>query len=272
MRTARLGGFVFVLPLVLVLLTGCDQPKKEAKPIRPVRTVTVAPIDISETLSQTGDIQARTETDLGFRIDGKIIERPVDVGSTVQKGDVIARLDDQPARNRVQAAQAAVASAEAEVVRAQGQENRQSILLKDGFTTRQLYDIALRDLQTARAQLDSARSQLDLAKQNLGYAELHADMAGVITEVFAASGQVVAAGQKVVRLADPTTLEAVFGVPAAAFSQVPDDAKIEIVLASDPRIHARGELRYVSPQADPVTRTYLVRVGLVSPPPEMCSA
>jgi RND family efflux transporter MFP subunit len=257
------------MPLVALLLVGCDKPRTEAKPLRPVRTVTVTPIDISENLSQTGDIQARTETDFGFRIDGKIIDRSVDVGSNVRKGDVIARLDDQPARNRVQAAQASVASAEAELVRAQAQENRQGILLKDGYTTKQLYDVALRDLHTAQAQLDSARAQLDLAKDNLGYAELHADANGVVTEVFAAAGQIVAAGQRVVRIADPTTLEAVFGVAAASFSQVSDDAKIDIALTSDPRVHARGRLRYVSPQADPVTRTYSVRVALIDPPPEM---
>jgi membrane fusion protein, multidrug efflux system len=257
---------LLVLPLALL---GCRQPPKTAVPIRPVRTVTVEPRDVGTTLSQTGDIEARTETDFGFRVGGKIVARPVDVGSRVRTGEVLARLDDQPERNRLQSAQAALAAAQAELVRTQAEEGRQSALLKDGYTTKQRYDTALRDLQTAEAQLASARAQLNLAQDTLAYTQLHAGMNGVVTEVFADAGQVVAAGQKIVRVADPKALEGVFGVPAIAFSMVPRDAKVQVALTDDPHIETTGTIRYASPQADPLTRTYTVRVALADAPPEM---
>jgi membrane fusion protein, multidrug efflux system len=264
LRLAGLAG-VCALPL----LSGCDKPVQQAAPVRPVRTVTVAARDTGQTLSQTGELEARTEIDLGFRIGGKIVERPVDVGSTVKKGEVLARLDDQPESNRLQSARAALTAAEAELVRTQAEEVRQSTLLKDGYTTKQRYDTALRDLQTARAQIDSAHAELNLARDNLAYTQLHADIDGIVTQVYADAGQVVAAGQRVLRVADPTALDGVFGVPAVAFGLVPRDAKVLVTLTSDPRIAATGTIRYVSPQADPVTRSYTVRVALPHAPPQM---
>jgi RND family efflux transporter MFP subunit len=267
-RKGRLAPAAAAL-LLLLLPAGCDRPVKEARPIRPVRAVTVAPRDSGETFSQIGDIEARTETDLSFRVEGKVIARPVDVGAIVTKGEVLARLDDQPERNRLQSAQAALAAAEAELVRTQAEETRQSALLKDGYTTKQRYDTALRDLQTAKAQLDSARAQLNLANDNLTYTQLHSDLDGIVTAVYADTGQVVAAGEKVLRVADPQAVDAVFSVPALAFSLVPRDQPVEVTLTSDPKIRTIGKLRYASPQADPITRTYSVRIALANPPAEM---
>lgn len=260
---------VAILWIALLPLTGCDEPEKKAEPIRPVRALTVTPRQVSESFSHVGEIQARTEVDIGFRIEGKVVHRPVDVGSEVRKGDLLARLDDQPQRNRLRSAQAALAAAEAEHGRTEAEASRQSALLSGGYTTKQRHETAIRDVQTAQAQLDSARAQVSLAQDNIGYAELHADADGVITGVYADAGQVVSAGQKVVRIADPREREAVFGVPATVFPLVPSNAPVEVALTGDRRISTTGKVRYVSPQADPVTRTYTVRVSLPAPPPEM---
>ena len=148
---------VIAATLAVALLSACDEPAAPAAAIRPVRAVTVEPLDVGQALSQTGEIQPRYETDLGFRIGGEILARPVDVASVIGRGDLLARLDDQRARSQMQSAQAGLAAAEAELTRAQAEEARQSALLKDGFSTKQRYETAVRDLQTAEAQRDSAR-------------------------------------------------------------------------------------------------------------------
>jgi RND family efflux transporter MFP subunit len=189
--------------LAVALLSGCDEPAAPAAAIRPVRAVTVEPVDIGQALSQTGEIQPRYETDLGFRIGGQILARPVDVGSVIGRGDLLARLDDQRARSQMQSAQAGLAAAEAELTRAQAEEARQSALLKDGFSTKQRYETAVRDLRTAEAQRDSAQAKLTLARENLGCTELHSEVDGIVTAVYAEAGLVVAAGQYVLASPNP---------------------------------------------------------------------
>jgi membrane fusion protein, multidrug efflux system len=261
--------YLVTLPLMLLVVAGCDEPQKQAETPRPVRIVAVMPHELDETLSQVGEIQARTEIDVSFRIGGKIVRRAVDVGSEVTKGSLLALLDDQPERNRLRSAEAAVTAAEAENTRTEAEVKRQSLLLSSGYATKQHYETAVRDFQTAQAQLDSARVQVNLAKENLAYTELRADMDGVITGVYADAGQVAATGEKIVRIADPQQREAVFSIPAASFGLLSPDQPVEIALTGDKRISAHGKVRYISPQADPMTRTYQVRVSLVNPPPEM---
>ena len=168
----------------------------------------------------------------------------------------------------MQSAQAGLAAAGAELTRAQAEEARQSALLKDGFTTKQRYDTAVRDLQTAEAQRDSAQAKLTLARENLSYTELHSEVDGIVTAGYAEAGQVVAAGQHVLRVAEPREREAVFDVPEVAFRLVPHDP-VEVTLVADPAVKVVGRVRYTAPQADPTTRTYAVRVSLPNAPPEM---
>jgi membrane fusion protein, multidrug efflux system len=260
---------IIAASVAIALLSACDEPAPPKATIRPVRATLTELLDIGDALSQTGEIQARNQTDLGFRIDGKIIARPVDVGSVVKKDDLIARLDSQATRSQIQSAQAVLTAAEAELTRARAEEARQSALLKDGFTTRQRYDTAVRDLQAAEAQRDSAQAKLSLARDDLGYTELHSDVDGVVTATYAEAGQVVAAGQRVVRIAEPREREAVFDVPEVAFRLIPHDPQIEVTLVTDPSIKIAGRVRYVAPQADPTTRTYAVRISLPDAPPEM---
>jgi len=252
------------------ILTACQKEEKTAMAtVRPVRTVTVAMQQGGERLSLTGEIQARYEADIGFRVDGKILERPVDVGTEVKKGDIIARLDPQQYRQDLEVAKSDVAAAEAEVTRSEAQEYRQRELLKNGHTTRVQYDQALKTFKTSQAQLDAARAKQVQANDNLGYTDLRADYDGVISAVGANAGQVVSAGQMVVRLARPEEREAVFNVAEGGLKNAPKDPAVEVELVSNPEIKTVGKVRYVSPQADPATRTYTVRVSLPDAPPQM---
>jgi RND family efflux transporter MFP subunit len=254
----------------MLAVAACNKEQKTAAAtVRPVRTVTVAYQDTGDTLSLTGEIQPRYQADIGFRVDGKILQRPVDVGTEVKKGDLIARLDPQQYRQDLEVAKSEVAAAKAEVTRSQAQEARQGELLKNGHTTRVKYDQALKAFKTAEAQLDAARAKEVQASENLAYTELKADTDGVITVVGADAGQVVGAGHMVVRLAQPGEREAVFNVAEAAFKTAPKNPTVMVHLVSNPDIKATGTVRYVSPQADPATRTYTVRVSLPDAPPQM---
>ena len=202
-------------------------------------------------MSLTGEIQPRYQADLGFRVGGKILERPVDVGTQVKKGELLARLDPQQYRQDFEVAKAEVAKADAEVSRSQAQESRQRQLLKNGHTTQVNYDQALKTFKTAEAQANAVRAKQVQASENLGYTDLEADAEGVISAIGAEPGQVVSAGQMVVRLAQPGEREAVFNVAEAAFKNPQKDPTVAVRLVSDPEIKTEGKVRYVSPQADP---------------------
>lgn len=252
-------------------LSGCGQEAPKQTEIRPVRTLVVDPKPIEDDRQATGEIKPRQETDLGFRVAGKLISRPVDVGVTVKKGDVLARLDDGDFQNRLKSSEADVTAAEALLVEAQAAEGRSRQLLSTGTTTRAIYDAALRNLRSNEAKLESARAALALARDQLRYSELHADVDGIITAVGAEPGQVVAVGQMVVRLAPPGEKDAVFAIAEAAFKdrEKGDMPEIVVTLLSNPSVVADGVVREVSPVADPATRTYQVKVALKSPPEQM---
>lgn len=257
---------------VAAVSAGCgqDAPPKAAE-VRPVRTVTVDPKPIEEDRQAIGEIKPRQESDIGFRVAGKVVSRPVEVGVSVKKGDLLARLDEQDYANRVKSAEADVASAEAVLTEAQGAESRLRQLLATGTTTRANYDAALRNLRSGEAKLESARAALALAKDQLAYTDLLADFDGVVTAVAAEPGQIVAAGQMVVRLAPPGEKDAVFSVAESVLRGRPPGDKPEIVvnLLSSPAITAEGVAREISPVADPATRTYQVKVTLRNPPEAM---
>src|SRR5262244_1723717 len=226
----RLTPAVGVLVL-LFSLTACKKEETAAAPdIRPVRTVTVEPKQAGDTLSLTGEIQPRYQADIGFRVGGKILQRPVDVGTQVKTGDLLARLDPQQFRQDLEVAKADVKAAEAEVTRAQNQEYRQRELLKNGNTTQVKFDQAVKTFTTSQAQADAARAKQVQASENLGYTELMADADGVISAIGADPGQVVSAGQMVVRLAQPGEREAVFNLAEAAFKSPPKNPIVEVKL------------------------------------------
>jgi membrane fusion protein, multidrug efflux system len=260
---------ILVAMSLVAILVGCDEKKAAEPDIRPVRTTTVEPGAGAEVITLTGEIRARYESDLGFRIDGKIIERPVDIGSAVKNGDVLARIDPQPRQQDLQSARADAAAAQATLTKDRAAEARQATLLKDGFATRANYDVALASLQTAQSQVESTAARLRQAEDNLGYTQLRADADGVIATVSANIGQVVSAGQAVVRLAQPGEREAVFNVSDAILSSSPRNPPVTVLLANNPAISVVGTVRYVSPQADATTRTYEVRISLPDAPPEM---
>ena len=133
------------------------RPERESTETRPVRTVTVDPKPIEDDRQSVGEVRARYESDLGFRVSGKVIARLVDIGVSVKKGAVLARLDEQEYRNKLKSADADIVAAEAVLVEAQGSEGRLRQLVASGATTRANYDTAVKNLRSAEAKLDWPR-------------------------------------------------------------------------------------------------------------------
>ena len=266
----RFVVLVVLVPLAALPLAGCDRKEQaqEAAAARPVRTMTVAKQSDGDPITLTGTIQAVNEVSIAFRIGGQLIERKVNVGDRVEPGQVLAVLDSQNETNALHSAEAAVTAAEGQLVQARNTFSRQDSLMKSGFTTRANFDQAQQGMQTAQAALDNANAQLRIATDRVGFTELRADAAGTVTARGAEPGEVVQAGQMIVQLARKDGRDAVFDVPAQLMRSLPSDPVVDVSLADTPGIKAVGHVREVAPQADPVTRTFQVKIGLVDPPAE----
>jgi RND family efflux transporter MFP subunit len=256
--------------MLLVLLVACRPAEElEPEPIRPVRVMTIETRESGETVTLTGQIEAQEEVRLAFRAGGRMIERPVNVGDRVKAGQLIARLEPQTARDVLRSARADLTAAQARLVETRNQFERFQSLLASGFVTRAMFDEAQQAFRSAEAQVDAARARVSTAETQLGYMELFADSPGTVTARGAEPGEVVNAGQMIVQLAREGGRDAVFDVPARIMRDASIDTQIEVFLSDDPTIRALGRVREVSPQADPVTRTFKVRVGLIDPPENM---
>lgn len=253
----------------VVLLGGCQEEQLTEPAVRPVRTVTVERRAVGVPVVLTGHIRARDEASLGFRLDGKVIERTVKAGDRVRAGQVIAKIDPQNQENVWRSAQADLASAQASLSQARANEARQKSLIERGFTTRVQFEAAQQQLEAAQALVDSARARLQTATDQVSYTELSSGVDGIVTAVGAETGEVVRAGQMVVRVAVENERDAVFDVPAQLIRAAPRDPVVEIWLADDPTIQTAGKVREVAPQADPTTRTYPVKVAIIDPPQGM---
>ncbi len=276
LRRRLVAGSIAVLACGGALVWhGSRSEASNTKPAAPetklVKAIAVAPTSNADTRVAIGEIKPRLESDLGFRVSGKLIQRVAEIGATVKKGEVLARVDDQDYRNRLASAEADVAAAEAVLVEASAAEARISALLAKGFTTRANHDATLKNLRSAQAKLKSANIAFAMAKDQLGYTALHAEFDGIVTAVSAEVGQSVNVGQMVVRVADPNSRDAVFSIAEAVFSQ-PHGAKppqVTVALLSNPAISTIGTVREIAPMADAATRTFQVKVSLENAPDEM---
>ena len=254
-----------------LLIAGCGEEQQRQPEVRAVRTMVVAPRAVEDDRRAIGEVKARYESDISFRVSGKVVARPVDVGASVKKGDVLARLDTQDYQNKLKSAQSDIVASQAALIEAQGAEARLRHLLGNGHTTRANYDAALKNLRSAEARDDAARIAMEMARDQLGYAELRADFDGIVTAAGVEAGQIVNVGQMVVRLARPHERDAVFAIAESAFDKRNGQATQEIVVAllSSPAVQAEGVVREISPVADPATRTFQVKVTLKDPPEQM---
>jgi RND family efflux transporter MFP subunit len=243
----------------LLVLAGCEANTAPAPTaLRPVQVQRVAFADADTKREFVGVVRARYETDLGFRVAGKIVTRVVNVGDRVQVGDVVARLDPEDLKLQVQSAEAELAAATSNLAQASSDFERYSKLKTNGWASIADYDRKKAASDEAQGRLDRARRALDLARNQLGYAELKADADGVITATLAEAGQVVAIGQAVARLAHRGEKEALVALPETWLAEA-RTSKASVRLWADRDRSFAAHLRELSPQADQATRTYAAR-------------
>jgi RND family efflux transporter MFP subunit len=254
----RLATFaVFAL---LPLLAACQDYAASAAltPERPVQVQRVAFAGEEATREFVGVVRARHETDLAFRVAGKIVARTVNVGDRVHAGDVVARLDAQDLSLQVQSAEAELAAATSNLAQTSSDLDRYTTLKNRGYASVAEFDRKKAAKDEAEGRLERARRALDIARNQFAYAELKADVDGVITATLAEPGQVVAIGQPVARLAHRGEKEAVVALPESWLAEA-RQSKASVKLWSDPDRRFQARLRELSPQADAATRTFLAR-------------
>jgi RND family efflux transporter MFP subunit len=258
-----------VMLLVLTVLGGCDDRATKAVKLPAfVRTEIVRLQDRGSSATLTGDVEARIQTDLSFRVSGRVVLRLADVGAHVDAGDVLARLDPKQQQADFDAATANLAAAELQLQVAASTFQRQKTLIANGFTTRVAFDTAEEGLRTAEGSLDSAKARLGRSKEALADTVLRASAAGVITARNVEVGQVMQPAQSAFTLAQDGDRDAVFDVSESVFFREPDD-KILITLLSDRDVTAVGRVREVSPAIDAKSSTVRVKVAIENPPAAM---
>lgn len=256
----------FLLSATLLVLGGCGKPEPPPEPVRSVRTIEVGGESAGLVLEYAGEVRAHTESRLGFRVGGKLVERPVGLGDRVRAGQVLARLDPQDLRLGQDAAQAALAAARANLEQTEADFKRFRELREQGFISSAEMERRETALRSAQAQHRQAMAQAQAQGNQAEYSVLRADVAGVITAVDSEPGMVVAAGTPVVRLAHDGPREVWFSVPEDKVELVlqlrTDNVPLEVRLWSDRERALQARVEEVAAAADSVTRTYLVKANL----------
>lgn len=250
------------LALSLTLLAGCGKEKPPAANLPRVQVQAVKAADYAAQVALTGDIQARVQTQLSFRVGGKIIQRSVDVGQHISARQVLSRLDPKDLQTNVDSAIAAEAAERARVSQASAAFVRQEKLLPKGYTSRSEYDSAQAALRSSQSALKAAQAQLASAREQLSYTALVAEAPGVITARQAEVGQVVQATMPIFGLARDGERDAVFNVYESLFVQPPGDQPVQVSLLDNPAIKAFGKVREVTPAVSAETGTLQVKIAL----------
>lgn len=255
---------VFKVGLLLTLsavLAACSKQAPPAEPVRSVKVITVGVQATGSQLEYAGEVRARVESALGFRVGGKLLERLVDAGQPVKAGQVLARLDPQDLRLAADAARAQVVAARSNRDLAAADFKRYAELKAQGFIGSAELERREATLKAAQAQLDQAQAQLSTQGNLAAYASLTADAPGVVTAVLAERGQVLAAGTTVLHIAQDGPRDVVFAVPEDKVAAIKAGTPAKVrVWASDRAL--AGVVREVAASADPVTRTFAVKVAL----------
>jgi RND family efflux transporter MFP subunit len=214
----------------------------------------------------TGTLEPRYQTQIGFRVAGKIASRHVEVGDRVRAGDVLFRLDPTDYDLQLRVAESELVSAKSLIAQTFAEEQRLRNLRTTGAVSQSEYDLGLASRDVAAARVDSAEKRLELAKNQRDYCELKADTNGLIVSISGEAGQVVNIGQSIAQIAKGTELEAVVNIPENRVSDI-KSLSSRIRFWSHPDLEIASELRELSPIADPISRTYAARFRLLSDSP-----
>ena len=266
----RSGLFWACAATAALLLAACSKPEPLPEPVRAVKLLTVGVQPLQAQHEYAGQVRARTEASLGFQVGGKIAQRPVELGQRVRAGQLLAELDPQDYRLAAQAAQAQVSAAQTQRDLAAADAKRYGALKEQNFISGAELERRQATLRSAQAALEQARAQASTQGNQTAYTRLVAKVAGVVTAVLAEPGQVVSAGTPVLRIAVDGPRDVEFAVPEDQLAQLAPGQTVQVRLWAGQAL-LRGKVREVAASADPVTRTYAVKVAIDSagstPPP-----
>ena len=264
MLQRRLVLFVALLGLVPFVLTACTDATSSADPRTQTPLVRVATVQTATGAERsfTGIVAARVQSDLGFRVPGKVLERLVDTGQTVKRGQPLMRIDPADLRLATRAHEERVAAARARALQTSADEVRHRDLVSAGAVSASAYDKVKAAAESARAELNAAQAQADVARNETGYAVLLADADGVVVETLAEPGQVIAAGQVVVRVAHAGRREAVIELPETLRPAIGSTGRATLYGSG---FGGSARLRQLSDAANRQTRTFEARYVLEGP-------
>jgi len=261
--------FVALAVTALLAVAGCAKREPPPEPVRPVTLAQVKAGGVGDTAVFAGEIKPRHESDLGFRIGGKVIARSVDVGARVARGQVLAKLDPADVGLQAEAQKAAATAAETEFKYAQSEYDRYQNLYRQKFVSESALDQKRNALDTNRAKLEQAKAQLAVTQNQAGYATLVAPDAGVVTAVSVEAGQVVTAGQAVFKFAREDEREVAISVPENRIGELRKADALGVVLWANPAKLYPARVREIAPAVDPVTRTFAVRLSVLEADPAL---
>ncbi|HSC85166.1 MAG TPA: efflux RND transporter periplasmic adaptor subunit, partial [Pseudomonas sp.] len=251
---------VAVSAALLALLSACGNGETAAIPPRPAMVVHPLPAsDAADTYP--GEVRARFESELAFRIGGKISKRLVDAGARVKKDQALAELDPEDVKLQLEAARAQVAAAEANLKLVRTERDRYQTLLQRQMISRSQFDNVENQYRAGEARVKQIKAEFNVASNQAGYSVLRASQDGVISRRLAEAGQVVAAGQTVFTLAADGEREVLIGVPEQAFERFRIGQDVSVELWSQPGKQFPGRIRELSPAADAQSRTFAARVA-----------
>jgi RND family efflux transporter MFP subunit len=246
----------------LALLGACSKPQEKSQDIRPVRVIQLVANDVDIHAEFSGEVRARVESRLGFRVGGKIVSRKVDVGTLVRKGQVLMQLDPQDLQLSQAQALANLRAAETSRDLAKADLKRYQELVSKSFVSQSVLDGKESTYKAAQANVEASQAGYRGQSNQAAYAALLSDVDGVVTEVDAEIGQVVAAGTPVVKVARSGQKEIVIGLPEDKVETLRRVQDVQVRLWADPKQLVAGKIREISPVADPSTRTYTVKVSI----------
>ncbi|MEV4783108.1 efflux RND transporter periplasmic adaptor subunit [Burkholderia sp. LMU1-1-1.1] len=256
-----------ISPLLIALLmaatlAACSKPAEKTEDIRPVRAIVLSSSDVDVDAEFSGEVRARVESRLGFRVAGKIVSRKVDVGALVKRGQVLMQLDPQDLQLSQAQAMAALRSAETSRDLAKAELKRYQELRSKNFVSQAVLDEKESTFKSAQSNVDASQAAYRGQSNQAGYAALVSDVDGVVTLVSAEVGQVVQPGVEVVRVAKAGEKEIVIGLPEDKVETLRKISDVQVRLWADPTKSVAGKIREISPVADPSTRTYTAKVAI----------
>ena len=265
----QLGRTLSASTLLCLLLASCSRPVERVEEIRPVRAMVVAAGTGKTIIELAGEIQPRYESQLGFRVGGKLIARKVEVGTLVKRGQVLMQLDPLDLQLAQSQAKAAVSATESTLALAKADLDRYRELRQKNFVSQALLDAKEAAYKSAIASHEQANAGLKVQANQSSYSTLYADADGVITAVQAEVGQVVAAGTPVVKLARTAEKEVRVSIPEDQIEVLRQVTDLAVKTWANSNVAISGRLRELSPIADPATRTYTAKISLPRAGPEI---